>query len=513
MDITSCHVPLEILECIFQALPLNSIKAVRQVCKLFSEAASPSLIRSAWISMQPSDWHILKAISEHEVFRKNIRELVYDASCYEICDLARYMLLFQVGSIENCSTARRSECAKDAVIRGHKIYQERWSWQEKTIKRDSHIYISQTQCQAIVDKTKTHEDTHGVEDPVSGIESALIALVRAIKRMPALRKISISCRRFQLRSSRRSLQNRWSFGFDTQGRRRYRVLEYSLECDKDSGSLAAVLHPTPMTFGTPGAASQDVAIWDRGLALLDLAMYACSTQQVKHCNLDVVGGHWNFYDTDTLHLLQREQVYHPCSAMNLTTITLTLFTFGYMSRFTEWDGNGAVRCLLSAALNLRDLSLRINDPSRRRSLVDLENLIGDKVWQNLRRVRLEGLGLCDTQIVDLLLRHQHSLRQIELVFIGLLAASAFRLLSYQQNFNVSLWRMVLVRMADLHLEHLLLTALWDVRHQPNLWQQNNMTSKSWCSSNRNEIRDFLLDVDEGVLSALSVKFEAVYSHS
>lgn len=137
MEIASCHVPPEILEYTFGLLKLQDIRNIRQVCRAFNDAASHFLIRSAWISFRPDDWQILEAISKHPIFSKTVREIIYDATCYEkpLTDAKRYASLLDLGI--KAGRGRESEpCYNmDSVLRGHRIYKGRFDMQQKGLEQ------------------------------------------------------------------------------------------------------------------------------------------------------------------------------------------------------------------------------------------------------------------------------------------------------------------------------------------------------------------------------------------
>ena len=477
MEIASCHVPFEVLECTFRLLELQDIKATRQVCRVFNSAASHFLIRSAWISTQPPDWQRLKAISEHDIFSKSVREIIYDATYYErdlthVKTYLRRLKIYDTGHEEH-----DPKYSRESALRGHGKYQERFLWQQKALDRG-------------IQGGSHGEAYRRLSKGLLG-EGDLASLVRALGRMPRVQTLGISCRRNHSKRLRRRAIHKWYC----------QPLEYSLEDTHNENLIAAVLHPRP--FSLDGVLPErHLYIWDRALALMDMASHASKLQPIKNVTLDVLGGTYDYYDSeDALHLPWRANVYQTLST-SLTNVSLNLLTIGKMSRFVELGGNGNILNLLSASPNLTSLSLSTYPTRQRRGIVDLENLLGLCVWRSLRTVRLQGMGVEEDQLLGFLLRHQGSLQHLELVFVGLLTMLQYLKPPYDQFFDVEIWGNLFTRMTALNLEFLLIRSLWTNWADVVPKAQKHTLVRMWCGDNREEIQEFLSSHGEGIISEL-----------
>ena len=500
MEIASCHVPTEILEYTFGLLKLQEIRAVRQVCRAFNDAASHFLIRSAWISFQPDDWQILEAISKHPIFSKTVREIIYDATYYEgsLTDAKRYMSLLDFGIKASRGREPKPCYDMDSVLRGHRIYKENFVSQQKGLWQYVNVR-SVDRFHGPLNKLTLQETSASHRCSSSWPENHLTSLVSALGRMPAVQTLSISCRRYQLKCARHQ-----AFSMRFQGYRlpvRQQVLEYSIKKEHDENAAAVVLHPRPLSLDY-SPEEYDLRIWDHALTLLDVASHATGKQPMRRCSLDVLAGKWEFFDaSDSMHLPKRNPVYLPIST-SLTSISLNLLTLSKMSRFMEAGGNGTILSLLSASPNLTSLSLATCSSTQRRGVVDLENLFGRQIWRFLRDVRIHGVGVPENQLSAFLLRHKHTLRHLDIVYAGLLKLLEFRKPTYAQQFGIEIWGSLFGSLTALDLDHLSVKSLW-VSWDGGM--NEAARSKVWCGDNREIIQEFLRSEGGDILPSLGAR--------
>ena len=265
MDIISC-LPVELLQYIFRFLNRDDIRATRRVCKAFNIIASPFLIRAAWISTQPRDWRVLEAISGHELFSKSVQEIIYDVSGYDPCYHSQASDEY-LSALKRCyfqNPKENSMFKYSRALRGHSIYQERVHWQHQTLSQ--HVEHNATE------SAREHEKWLGrfeVEKRYalpnqSDLENDLTHLISALRLMPAVRVLTISCRRYQHQCLRHQMSYSGSPRCDHKRCRcRSDLRNFSMEHKNDENVMAAVLHPLPFK-----------PIWDRALAVLDLANLA-----------------------------------------------------------------------------------------------------------------------------------------------------------------------------------------------------------------------------------------------
>ena len=500
MELASCHVPSEILEYTFALLKLQDIRAIRQVCRAFNDAASHFLIRSAWISLQPDDWQILEAISKHPIFSKTVREIIYDATYYEqaLTNPKRYVSLLDFGCTAGWGREGKPCYDMNSVLRGHTIYKERFDLQQKGLEHYFNVG-PEDRFHRLLD-TLTLRETSASH--ISWPENDLTSLVRAIGRMPAIQMLSISCRRYQLKCARNQAFSMRCEGYHLTIRER--LLEYSIEEKHDANATAVVLHPRPFSLDY-APEEYDLRIWDHALALIDVANHATGRQPMRKCSLDVIAGKWDFFDsTDSMHLPRRSPVYQPIST-SLTSISLNLLALSKMSRFMEAGGNGTVLSLLSASPNLTSLSLATYHSTRRRGVVDLENLLGRHIWRALRNVRIQGVGVPYNQLSAFLLRHKHSLRHVDIIYVGLLDLLEFRKPTYAQKFRLDIWGPLFGSLTALELDHLSVKSLWTSWDGGMPPFKEAVRSKLWRGDNQEVIQRFLHSEGGDILPSLGAR--------
>ncbi|KAH0432157.1 hypothetical protein CcaCcLH18_06655 [Colletotrichum camelliae] len=76
--------PFEIAALVFSHLDNSDIKNLRLSCKKLANLASPHLrFKRVFIGASPLNVEVFRAVAEHEIFRRDIREIVWDESRYE----------------------------------------------------------------------------------------------------------------------------------------------------------------------------------------------------------------------------------------------------------------------------------------------------------------------------------------------------------------------------------------------------------------------------------------------
>lgn len=78
-------------------LPTAAIRNIRLSCKAGNDEASPFLLQSIYISAQQQDLENLTEISEHPVFSKTVKKIIFDGTTYALPMLNRkkYLSLFR----------------------------------------------------------------------------------------------------------------------------------------------------------------------------------------------------------------------------------------------------------------------------------------------------------------------------------------------------------------------------------------------------------------------------------
>ena len=75
-------VPNEVFAFIFAKLGRRDLKATRLVCRLWSTLAITNLFERIYISCKHKDLEVFGHVSSHDLFRKTVKTIVYDASTF-----------------------------------------------------------------------------------------------------------------------------------------------------------------------------------------------------------------------------------------------------------------------------------------------------------------------------------------------------------------------------------------------------------------------------------------------
>ena len=119
------EIPTEILELILSHVDSEHIKLVRQVCRLFNDAASKFLIRTVFFSSSKRDLEVLELVSEHSVFSRHVENLVYDCRMFEkvmVSDKASYIDNFKTLGFSTGSQLSFTSALATTSYRKYKQY-------------------------------------------------------------------------------------------------------------------------------------------------------------------------------------------------------------------------------------------------------------------------------------------------------------------------------------------------------------------------------------------------------
>lgn len=89
-------------------------------------------------------------------------------------------------------------------------------------------------------------------------------------------------------------------------------------------------------------------------------------------------------------------------------------------------------------------------PYSSQGLLDLVGTFGSIIWPDLSKLRLEGFGSRENHLTDFILRHNSSLRHLELINVGLAAANVYAVADY----DLPIWKGLFHRIDSLDLEYL-----------------------------------------------------------
>ena len=124
---------------IFRGLERRDLKATRLVCRRFEAAASPLLFTKAYIAARRGVIDVFKQITSHHIFSNYIREVIYDASCFEP-SIAASIDNFSQTSIST-GVLRYYTPPNDAMRRDYETYVRLFDEQERILSDELPIAL------------------------------------------------------------------------------------------------------------------------------------------------------------------------------------------------------------------------------------------------------------------------------------------------------------------------------------------------------------------------------------
>ncbi|CAM1509827.1 Fc.00g001620.m01.CDS01 [Cosmosporella sp. VM-42] len=418
------RLPTELLRDIFARLPNRDLKSLRLSCKFVRDRA-PLRITRVFISANPRNVQVLRAIADHETFRKGITEIIWDDACLskswesEDSDLSDDSL---DSDDELACPERFAKACKESVW----ILESRKGFD---IERPDHVARSkQLAAQIPLSQSWAHyQELLHQQDEVIASESDVHAFRYGLQRFPSLRRITITPA---------------THGF---------TFEPLYETPMIRSFPYGFIYPLPRGWPTAGDTETEPRAcgWDEGDD-----RHGLSNEEMKN--------QWRGFRIIARVLAQRDlqhqiselvlDVHHlntglnchifdqPCEEYdNLVTllrrpgfrrIDLSLLVGGL--EYLEWSSyrNGYLRRALAEATDLEHVSLHTNvvpDPDNRRidrtsrgsieHFNPLRTIFPIDKWPRLRHFGLSGFMVTQADVLSLLSALPATVRSAELSYL------------------------------------------------------------------------------------------------
>lgn len=512
MAIEVNDLPLELLENVLERLESSTIKAVRQVCRQLNQAASQFLIRTVWISTQPQDWEKLKAISEHDIFSKRVREVVYDASYYDAELLNRQFYLTTLGlDNENHESGNTITYSKTSVLRGYRIYQQRFIAQQVSLNQTGQTPerpeagMHQPEPNNIVRAFRA-----GTSSPDSN-SPELAYLIKALRLMPRVKHFGVSSRRYHYRCMRREAYLLRHGNTSITPEFLQQQSSFSLERGGDESAAAAIMHPRPWYPQDTKVTNELAMVWYRGFFVLQQAVAVLALPKPISMDLDIHRSPYGSFHSHVLTTPETFPWYHNFIVLpGLHDLSITLMTTGRAPSFPSFE-DCRMSAIANAAPNLQRLRVEMI-PYSCQGLLDLVGTFGSIIWPDLSKLRLEGFGSRENHLTDFIMRHNSSLRHLELINVGLAAANVYAVADY----DLPIWKDLFHRMDSLDLEFLSIQSLWSAEYCSLQSREKQKIPRSWICDDPSRIHEFLQAGGERISSLHDIrqaKKAAWWAHS
>ncbi|KAI9723259.1 MAG: hypothetical protein M1812_001141 [Candelaria pacifica] len=365
------EVPAEILILIFGYLAGRDIKTTRLVCKDFEAASSQYLFDRVYVSPQELHLEILTAVSQHPIFQKHIREIVYDYNYQE----------------------------EHAAIFGPKF--------DPPLGRDeSHARY----CRHYHQQEKLIHDRADIK-----------VLSEALRRMPRITTVSIidswkSCGDIDGRGTNRGT---WVWKYPAIGAHKvthderpydaHKVTHderpYDVPLSRKWGGIEGGLVPEPWFSNWDHAEQAEKRVW--GFRTVIRAM-SLAKHEVRRFFID---GCWDDRMPGIPSAFLRmspESLQQACELFrNLRRIVLHI----QVQELKDLK-EGNVAKLLGSAEQLEDLFFGIGFDGLGPILPPVENQLGTKTWSRLRTMNFDLIGIEQKDLVDFCSRHRATLKNV-----------------------------------------------------------------------------------------------------
>ena len=480
------HVPPELFSIVCSHLSKKDLQSARLVSKAFELVASPFLFRTVWFSTDPRDWGNIRNISQHPVFHKYVREIVYDNTVYEsaFCKRETYVASLGTSCLQN-STAHcnyrngefnadlpRVKYSKAAVCRGHEVYAAN-SQREAQLEVFSGDHMMRRTRTSVPNELLTAIQTRDVNKLAQFLPADLVCLVDALMRMSRVDTFSLSNERWV------QSDHYWIDVDDPTDPTSKIRKSFSMRPAR-RGWEKVVLDPGPVV------AREDVyKAPPRGFNILT---HAASISQMDSLRFFNVRPHLNQRGRTCLDLLAFRMSSVELQHAHLAFRGLTDIDFRFpghgivnpQSLLGEVYEFNQIASTLHTAANLTSLRLGFSGLTR---VDDLSKIFGQTAWPRLRRLSLRYMELRASQLTQLLLRHTSSLQYVRLTSLVLNREPASDVPSIPNHYRTMLWSQFYQNISTLDLGELSLIGLWRL--------QTDVGTTTWHSKDCAEVRRFL----------------------
>lgn len=181
--------PLELLDLVLSLLPNRDIKNIRQTCKYLCDAAPLRLAR-VFLSPNPRNIEVFNAIAEHDVYRLNIVEIIYDDA----------RLSRSLETAEDIEFANLESPPPEGVpywffrIYSQKLEKAKEDGTGLMVERPDHIEV-RMQAEAAVPPLEAYRHYQKLLKQQEGVIHAghdIVALELGLERFPNLRRITLT---------------------------------------------------------------------------------------------------------------------------------------------------------------------------------------------------------------------------------------------------------------------------------------------------------------------------------
>ena len=416
------QLPQELLNSILSYLPNRAIKSLRQTCRSLCASAHLRLNR-AFLSANPLNISVFRAIAYHDTFRHGIEEIVWDDSLLLSDSQGRAYHGFPDESATELLDGvptwfRRGRGATMAEIR------------RRNPAHAAKLRYSATQ--TVAQSWQHYQQLRREQDAVLESGADVEALRLGLARFPNLRRITIT-------PAAHGFQDVPLYETPMM-----RALPSGFYCPvpRGCGAMEAPERPTtPLPWDRPGISREDLdemeSMW-RGFRIVTAALAATTGHQLQHrvseLVLDVAclnsGLNCHIFDQpceeyDTLVAIISRPGFHRLD-LALQVVKLEL---------EDWISfrSGYLLHALEKAVDMEHFSLRTNverneDPVLANGWgvhnhVPLRTIIPVDKWPRLRHLGLSGFLVQQTDVVSLLASLPPTVRSVELSFLYFLDGS------------------------------------------------------------------------------------------
>lgn len=409
-------------------LPTAAIRNIRLSCKAGNDEVSPFLLQSIYLSAQQQDLGNLTKISEHPVFSKTVKKIVFDGTTYVLPMLTRrkYLSLFRPKNHRGDNL----QFSNAAILRGYPVYRDRWLAHITALARFGFLRVN-----PLLDPVYFFSKSwvFGVDFLPKPKNLNLMPIFRmgleeALKRMPRVTQFAVSDQRW--------LNHRQHYRHVT-GRERtiYEVLSFSVHSKGINGQDQVVLDPGPWPcwkiheeaniyeqddvfeqgkFMNQLKFTESNLIWIRGLFQLLKAAVMSNMQKLNHLEIEVQSK-WAGLSDSRLGPQDSKLLY--TAFANLKTVQLRVHHHRYGQ-----DASGltsSVAIALTSAKQLEHLEVDfVADSVWRNTDVSKLGNQREKIWPKLHTVKLSSMLLVQDQFQDFLRLHAQSIKHISLTTIN-----------------------------------------------------------------------------------------------
>ncbi|KAL8934416.1 MAG: hypothetical protein Q9216_005926 [Gyalolechia sp. 2 TL-2023] len=401
MNFQGSFVPSEVLRTIVMLLPCEDIRNLRRVCRVLNFFSAKHAVRRIYLSAHWKDRENLTLISQHPDFSKSVEELVYDSTnCEEhLTDLDAYKKLFGLGTLHHQNGQSYTELS---VIRGHALYHQIWS-EQASLKEYRGPHLTKPM-DDIARPTKFEAmlcAPHLFSQVMEYLPDDLVRLVRALPRMPRLRRITLADCRWTTHPDRHQVAQD---GKDSLGR----PSTFSIHNKGRRGLDAAVLDPRPWPEITEEFNPAFDRDWYRGFRVITQALAITKNHHVEYLGIErdgfASGLSWTM-----LQLSPPETIILCSSFRHLKTIELKIDTTSPPSKGQLASGsNFCLAAALASAHDLEHMAIHFDrqDYFGERDVTSFNGLIGSHHWPWLKSVSFADIVFLEEDVLSFLAHHK-----------------------------------------------------------------------------------------------------------